>query len=92
MGKFKKGGPGGPGRRPGQPNKSTAVIKEAITAVYEKLQEGTEEAHGHFLDWAKANPSEFYKLAAKLIPIQVGGPDDGPIVHEIRRTIVRPKA
>jgi hypothetical protein len=43
-----------------------------------------------FLEWAKDNATEFYKLASKLIPLQVSGDPDHPLVHEIRRTVVRP--
>lgn len=78
------------GRRKGTPNKTTATIKEAITSVYADLQAETGQEHGHFLAWAKDSPTEFYKLAAKLIPIQLGGDPDNPVIHEIRRSIVRP--
>jgi hypothetical protein len=31
------------------------------------------------LNWAESEPTEFYKLAAKLIPLQISGDDGGPI-------------
>ncbi len=30
-------------------------------------------------EWAKENPTDFYKLASKLIPVQIGGDPDNPI-------------
>lgn len=67
----------GKGRVKGVPNKSTATMKAAIQSVYEDLQKGSGKPHGHFLEWATKEPTEFYKLASKLIPIQNehSGPD-----------------
>lgn len=73
----------GPGRPKGMPNKTTATMKQAIAAVYEKLQrdharkqKGAND-HGHFAEWAEKHPTDFYKIAAKLLPLQIGGVDDG---------------
>jgi hypothetical protein len=64
-------------RRPGRPagslNKATLAIREAIACVYHRLQdehEGDGE-HSHFFEIAKKYPIEFYRLAARLIPLQV---------------------
>ena len=54
----------GRGRPKGAPNKTTVAMKEAITSVYSDLQSKTGREHGHFMDWAMANPTEFYKIAA----------------------------
>lgn len=67
----------GKGRKKGVPNKTTVVMKEAIMQVYADLQADTGKQHGHFKSWAEKNPTEFYKIAAKLIPISIGGGDDG---------------
>lgn len=70
------------GRQKGTPNKTTATMKQAIAAVYEKLQrdharkEKTADDHGHFAKWAQEHPTEFYKIAAKLLPLQIGGVED----------------
>jgi hypothetical protein len=75
----------GPGRPKGMPNKTTSTMKEAIAAVYEKLQRDKAkedgdhtETHAHFANWAKDHPTEFYRIAAKLLPLQLStGDDDG---------------
>jgi len=83
----------GPGRPKGSVNKSTATMKAAIESVYQALQEGSGKPHGHFIEWAKDNETEFYKLAAKLIPIQVGGDPNGvPVAFQkIERVVVDPQ-
>lgn len=71
----------GKGRPKGAVNKSTATMKEAIQSVYNSLQEGHAKPHGHFLQWAENNETEFYKLASKLIPVQneISGADGAPL-------------
>ena len=67
----------GKGRARGSLNKTTVVMKEAILSVYADLQaigRGEEReggAHAHYLHWAQENPTEFYKQAARLLPLQV---------------------
>jgi hypothetical protein len=74
----------GPGRPKGVPNKTTATMKEAIAAVYDKLQRDKAredgdhtETHAHFAEWAKDHPTEFYRIAAKLLPLQLSTGDGG---------------
>jgi hypothetical protein len=72
----------GPGRPKGSPNKLTRAFKEAVLNVYNGL--GGDPA---MLRWAAKNPTEFYKIAARLIPHEVvGSGKDGEhvlkIVHE----------
>lgn len=76
------------GREAGTPNKTTASMKAAIQSVYDKLQDAAGGDHGHFLAWAQGEPTEFYKLASKLLPIQVGGDADNPIRHVMRVELV----
>jgi hypothetical protein len=81
-------GNAGKGRPKGSPNKTTALMKDAITAVYADLQESVEDednANAHFLQWAKNNATEFYKLASKLIPIQVGDGDGAGITVVVNK-------
>ena len=60
-----KGTPG-PGRPKGMQNKVTTAAKEAFRLAFEKM--GGPDA---LAAWAAENPTEFYKLYAKLIPIDV---------------------
>jgi len=58
----------GGGSRKGSPNKLTKSVKEAFEIAFNELQEDKE---AKLTNWAKENPTEFYKLAAKLIPTSV---------------------
>lgn len=54
------------GRPPGATNKFTTSVKEAFSEAFDKL--GGVEA---LVIWGKENPTDFYKLASKLIPTDV---------------------
>jgi hypothetical protein len=79
-------GKAGPGRPKGVPNKATAAVKDMI------LQALANKGGVEYLEQQAAdNPTAFLTLVGKIIPLQVGGDPNGhPLVHEIRRTIVRP--
>jgi hypothetical protein len=69
----------GMGRPKGSPNKVHASMKQAIAEAFEQLG-GTER----MVQWAMEDPkhlTEFYKLAARLIPVEtnVSGANGGPI-------------
>lgn len=69
----------GQGRPKGSPNKVTSSMKQAIAEAFEQLG-GT----NRMVQWALEDPkhlTEFYKLAARLIPVetQVTGSNGGPI-------------
>lgn len=53
------------GRQKGTPNKINRAFKEAVQLAYGNI--GGDAA---FARWAKANPTEFYKIAARLIPTE----------------------
>lgn len=63
-GQFKAGNPG----RPVGPNKLTKTVKETVLAVFTELQE---DPQANLLKWAQGEPTEFYKIAAKLIPTEI---------------------
>jgi hypothetical protein len=66
-GQFEKGNPGKP---KGAKNKSTRLVKEVFSEVFSEFQADPEAA---LSVWGKANLTEFYKLAARLIPTEVEG-------------------
>ena len=66
------------GRKKGTPNKSTAAFREAVLQVFADLQAGTGREHGHFLNWARGNPSRFYMLASRLLPRPLPTPEGRP--------------
>lgn len=72
-GKFKEGNPGKP---KGALNKSTRIVKDVFADVFNKLQK---DKKANLLKWAKANPTEFYKLSSKLIPVQLTGDPENPV-------------
>lgn len=77
------------GRKKGTPNKVTAAAKDAIAQAATDLG-GT----NRIVEWAQEDPKNeaafWTSIYPKLIPVQVGGDPDNPLIHEIRRSIVRP--
>lgn len=64
-GQFTKGNSGKP---KGTPNKLTKTVKETILGAFNDLQE---DPRANIFSWAKDNPTEFYKIASKLIPTEI---------------------
>jgi len=62
---FTKGNSGKP---KGAQNKLTKSVKEAFEIAFNELQG---DKNANLAKWAKENTTEFYKLAAKLIPTSV---------------------
>ena len=60
---FERGKPKTGGRLPGVSNKLTGAFRDAVRHVYTGLG-----GHANFLVWAKANETEFYRIASRLIP------------------------
>jgi hypothetical protein len=56
------------GRVVGSENKTTKEVKEVFKMAFDTLQ-GIPGVN--IVDWAKENPTEFYKLISKLIPTAV---------------------
>lgn len=60
---FKKGEGG---RKKGAVNRTTTVFKQAVLVTYDAI--GGDAA---FAEWATANPTEYYRIASRLIPQEV---------------------
>ena len=58
------------GRRAGTPNRYTGAFREAVQIVY-----GEMGGHEAFTRWAKQNKTEFYRIASRLIPVEVHNHD-----------------
>lgn len=67
MAKFQKGNPGKP---KGAKNKVTKTFKELLQNAVDALQD---DPKANMVKWAKENPTEFYRIAAKLIPTELHG-------------------
>jgi len=68
------------GRKKGTANKLTKSARDAFAHAFEGMG-GAEE----LTEWAKVNKSEFYKLYARLIPVEhVGAGGEGPIATVIK--------
>jgi hypothetical protein len=78
------------GRKKGTPNKTTALLRDAI------LQAGTDAGDGDLVKYlqmqATANPTAFLALLGKVLPLQVAGDGDNQLelIHKIERVIVYP--
>jgi hypothetical protein len=67
----------GKGRKKGVPNKTTALLKDAL------LQAATNAGDGDMVAYltrqAKANPGPFMALLGKVLPMQIAGDPDNPL-------------
>lgn len=77
-GSFKKGAPGKP---KGAINKTTKLVKEVFAEAFNQLQS---DPNVKLSEWGKRNPTEFYKLASKLIPIQIAGDPENPLSFTLK--------
>lgn len=65
---FEKGHKLAKGRPLGSSNVYTRTIKDVVLETFALLQN---EPGADLLSWGKENPTEFYKIAARLIPTQI---------------------
>ena len=82
--KFQKNNPGKP---KGAVNKTTKLVKEVFSDTFNYLQTDAEakQKKADLKSWAKENPTEFYKIASKLIPVQLTGEGGGPLqIQEVK--------
>lgn len=68
---FQPGEPKTGGRQRGTPNQLTEAFCEAVATVYDSLG-----GHAAFLAWARENPTEYYRIAARLIPVELRSKED----------------
>lgn len=75
----------GQGRPKGTPNKLTRTVRDAFEQAFELLQQDEgdpviERPAANLSAWAQRNPTEFYKLASKLIPTEINGDVKGTLI------------
>lgn len=72
----------GKGRVKGTPNKTTALLKDAIIKAAEAAGEnmnGKGGLVGYCTFLATKEPKAFAQLLGKVLPMQITGEDDGPL-------------
>jgi hypothetical protein len=70
------------GRAKGTPNKTTALLKDAILKAADGAG-GKDGLVGYLQAQAKANPGPFMALLGKVLPMQIVGPGDGPVITRV---------
>lgn len=79
-GHFRPGQSGNPAGKPkGTQSKLTTSAKAAFAAAFEKIG-GAE----NLAAWAQDNQTDFYKLFARMIPVEMTGEGGGPVECSIR--------
>lgn len=81
-------GNAGKGRPKGSRNKTTALLKDAILQAATQAG-GKDGLIGYLQLQAEANPGPFMSLLGKVLPMQVAGDPDAPLVHVIERRLVK---
>lgn len=79
----KPGGPKTGGRQKGTPNKTTALLKDAILQAAQDAG-GDGGLVGYLTLQATENPGPFMSLLGKVLPMQITGPgDNGEHIHKV---------
>jgi hypothetical protein len=69
------------GRKKGTPNRLTSHFREAVLLTYDNIG-----SHEGFSKWASDNRTEFYRIAARLIPAQMNDCDEGRVTVIVNRS------
>lgn len=76
------------GRKPGTPNKITALLKDEILQAAENAHQ--DGRVGYLTEQARENPQAFMTLLGKVLPTQVQGPGkDGEIYMIVQTGVPR---
>lgn len=78
---FKKGNSGKP---KGAVTKNSKLVKDVFAEVFTMLQE---HETANLKTWGSKNPTDFYKLASKLIPIQLAGDHENPLAFTLKEAL-----
>ena len=76
----------GKGRRRGVPNKTTALLKDAILKAAEQAGNDIEDKAGmvaYLKKQAQEQPVAFMSLLGKVLPMQIQGDADNPLVLKV---------
>jgi len=68
------------GREKGSQNKLTKTFKEMLNEALLAMQE---DKKNNLIAWGKENPTEFYKIASKLIPTELNAAIETKMVNVI---------
>jgi hypothetical protein len=79
------------GRTKGTPNKTTALLKDAILKAAEDAGE-KDGLVGYLTKQAGANPTAFLALLGKVLPLQVAGDPENPVKTVLEFSWRRPSA
>lgn len=80
-------GNAGKGRPKGSPNKTTALLKDAILKAAENAG-GADGMVGYLTAQASMNPQSFLPLLGKVLPMQVTG-EDGNAIKTVTEIVLR---
>ena len=87
---FQKGHAKLGGRKPGQPNHSTQLLKDTILEAATRAGEG--DIVAYLERQAEENPVAFLSLLGRVLPLQLQGDSDRPLViSRVEYVIVDPK-
>jgi hypothetical protein len=81
--------PAAAGRTAKFAGKPVTAARDAIALAFEEV--GGVSALAAWVEASEDNRKIFYAtIYAKIIPLQPGGDAEDPVIHEIRRTFIRP--